>query len=64
MERIFEAQFWVKWFVVCVYVLLTFMCFGSAFDRAQDISQIGRFVLAIIGAICIGIATAFYRMEG
>lgn len=63
IERILEPEFWAKWFIVAVNVFLAFMCFGSAFDRTQDISQISRFVLALMGAICVGIATAFYRMD-
>lgn len=63
IERMLEPEFWAKWFTIAMFVFLVFVCFGSAFDRTQDISQIGRVVLAIMGAVSIGIATAFYRMD-
>lgn len=61
IERITEPEFWIKWFTIGVLVLLTFMCFGSAFDRTQDIARDARIALVVIGVISGAMATGFYR---
>lgn len=61
IERMTEPEFWIKGFLIAVWVLITFMCFGSAFDRTQDMAREARVALAVIGIIGAASATAIYR---
>lgn len=60
VDKITSLEWWGKWLVIAMFVILAGMCFSSAFDRTQDIARVGRVVLAIGGFISIAIAAGFY----
>ena len=63
MERIFEVEFWIKWFVVFVLAICTLIVFSVVFDRTLDYSPTWRFVLGVCGFSIGGIAVICCTVE-